>query len=220
MIPPGNLFARVVAHGFAHPARGLYPAIGCPEFRGGWANGPGEEPCCGATDVRLHARICFSFSSSRLHSSVCRGPLAGCYRLLQPGGWGYQTVCNNTGSGGGGGGGNYNATFAFELGPKGTFRNRPLPVHSFAPNPWGLYQVHGNVLEWLEDCSIDATWKSYGNAPSDGSAQTAPDCKAHMLRGGAWDDLPRTLRSATRGNAFHSSRNYAYGFRVARDLER
>jgi formylglycine-generating enzyme required for sulfatase activity len=41
-----------------------------------------------------------------------------------------------------------------------------------------------------------------------------------MLRGGAWDDLPRALRSATRTNAFHTSRNYAYGFRVARDLDR
>lgn len=115
---------------------------------------------------------------------------------------------------------NYDGNFAFNSGPKGEFRGKPLLVDSLNPNPWGLYHVHGNVLEWIEDCSIDATWKSYGNAPSDGSPQTAKDCKAHMLRGGAWDDLPRTLRSATRGNAFHSARNYAYGFRVARDLER
>lgn len=113
---------------------------------------------------------------------------------------------------------NYDGNFAFESGPKGEFRGRPLPVDSFSPNPWGLYQVHGNVLEWLEDCSVDSTWKSYSNAASDGSAQSVPDCKGRMQRGGAWDDLPRTLRSATRQNAFHAERHYAVGFRVARDL--
>jgi formylglycine-generating enzyme required for sulfatase activity len=115
---------------------------------------------------------------------------------------------------------NYDGNYSFNNAPKGEFRGRPLPVDSFVANPWGLYQVHGNVLEWLEDCADDVTWKNYANAPSDGSPQKASDCKARMLRGGAWDDLPRSLRSATRANASQGQKNYAYGFRVARDLER
>ena len=55
-----------------------------------------------------------------------------------------------------------------------------LPVDSFKANPWGLYQVHGNVSEWVEDC-----WNnSYRGAPSDGSPWISGDCSRRVLRGG------------------------------------
>ncbi|MGO9545162.1 MAG: formylglycine-generating enzyme family protein [Rhodomicrobium sp.] len=93
-------------------------------------------------------------------------------------------------------------------------RGKTVPVDSFKPNPWGLYQVHGNVSEWVEDCWHD----SYKGAPQDGSAFTAGECKTRVLRGGSWKLDPRYLRAASRYQDFRVSRFYDYGFRVARTL--
>ena len=88
------------------------------------------------------------------------------------------------------------------------------PAGSFEPNAFGLYDVHGNVYEWVEDC-----WNgSYEGAPADGSAWTSGDCERRVARGGAWDDFPDDLRIALRvGTPADRSDGY-YGFRVARTL--
>ena len=88
------------------------------------------------------------------------------------------------------------------------------PAGSFEPNAFGLYDVHGNVYEWVEDC-----WNgSYEGAPADGSAWTSGDCERRVVRGGAWDDFPDDLRVALRvGTPADRSDGY-YGFRVARTL--
>ncbi|MFZ2154960.1 MAG: formylglycine-generating enzyme family protein [Bradyrhizobium sp.] len=93
-------------------------------------------------------------------------------------------------------------------------RARPLPVQSFAPNPWGLYQVHGNVYDWVEDC-----WnENYDGAPSDGSAWMSGNCSGHVLRGGAFSRSAQTARSAAR-MWFGSPHRLIYmSFRVARTL--
>ncbi len=58
---------------------------------------------------------------------------------------------------------NYDGNFTFGGGKKGEYRQRTVTAKSFQPNTWGLYQVHGNVWEWCEDC-----WnESYHNAPAD-----------------------------------------------------
>jgi len=91
---------------------------------------------------------------------------------------------------------------------------RTVPVDSFQPNPWGLYQVHGNVYEWVEDCWNDG----YADAPTDGSARTSGDCARHVIRGGCFDDPPQNLRAAGRGWASSPGRAMLVGFRVARTL--
>ena len=70
-----------------------------------------------------------------------------------------------------------------------------VPVGTFAPNAFGVYDVHGNVWEWVEDC-----WHySYAGAPADGRAWESGSCNGRMLRGGSWGDgIPGDLRSANR----------------------
>jgi formylglycine-generating enzyme required for sulfatase activity len=89
-----------------------------------------------------------------------------------------------------------------------------VPVHLFQPNPWGLFQVHGNVAEWVEDC-----WnRSYVGAPSDSAAVMTGDCERRVLRGGGWSYRASDIRSAYRESAHKENRYVHVGFRVARDL--
>ena len=68
---------------------------------------------------------------------------------------------------------NYNGNYVYGSGRRGEYRRRTTPAGTFAPNAFGLYDVHGNVWEWVEDC-----WHGdYRGAPSDGSAWTrSADC--------------------------------------------
>jgi formylglycine-generating enzyme required for sulfatase activity len=91
-----------------------------------------------------------------------------------------------------------------------------LPVQSFAPNPWGLYQVHGNVYDWVEDCWND----NYSGAPSDGSPWMSGNCSRHVLRGGAFSRKPQAARSAARIWFGPPNRLVYMSVRVARTLER
>jgi formylglycine-generating enzyme required for sulfatase activity len=94
------------------------------------------------------------------------------------------------------------------------FDRGPVTVNSFKPNPWGLYQVHGNVFEWTEDC-----WnETYSGAPADGSAWTTGDCNFHVVRGGSFDDDEDKLRSAYRRQLATVDAFKHVGFRVARTL--
>ena len=91
-------------------------------------------------------------------------------------------------------------------------------VDSFAPNPFGLYGMLGNVWQWTTDC-----WhRSYVGAPSDGSAWQEAVCSKHVLRGGSWNNVPLFVRSAARSGGSPDGREYDYsslaGFRVARTL--
>ena len=91
---------------------------------------------------------------------------------------------------------------------------RTAEVGSYRSNDFGLYDMHGNVWEWVADCWND----SYVGAPSDGSAWTSGDCGLRVLRGGSWGDIPRYLRSAYRNAITTDFRIINIGFRVARTL--
>jgi formylglycine-generating enzyme required for sulfatase activity len=89
------------------------------------------------------------------------------------------------------------------------------PVGSFKSNPFGLFDVHGNVWEWIEDCYVD----SYADAPIDGSAVVKANCEFRVYRGGGWSVEYRGRRAANRGKYAPDQRYGQLGIRVARDLE-
>ena len=92
--------------------------------------------------------------------------------------------------------------------------DRTAPVGWFAPNAWGLYDMHGNVKEWVRDCWND----HYLRAPADGSAWERGKCSERVLRGGSWYYSPWGLRAAYRGRYYTGGRFISDGFRIARTL--
>ena len=85
------------------------------------------------------------------------------------------------------------------------------PVGSFKTNPFGLYDMLGNVWEWTEDGYHD----SYESAPTDGSLWQSDDGK-HVLRGGSWNSSPQDVRAAIRNGNKSKLRFSIFGFRVVR----
>ena len=90
-----------------------------------------------------------------------------------------------------------------------------VPVGSFAANAFGLFDMHGNVWEWVEDGWHD----DYEGAPSDGSAWTSGgDSPQAVVRGSSWIFVPQILRCARRVWNLPSNRNFDGGFRLVQDL--
>ncbi len=88
------------------------------------------------------------------------------------------------------------------------------PVGSFSANAFGLYDVHGNVSEWVGDC-----WNhDIAVAPTDGSVWSSGDCGYRVLRGGQYFIEPKDIRSAYRHTRPAGSRISVVGFRVARTI--
>lgn len=90
----------------------------------------------------------------------------------------------------------------------------PAPVGRFPANAFGLFDLEGNVSEWVTDCWHD----SYARAPADGSAWVNPGCTQRVIRGGSWASAPDQLRSAFRLAADADTPSARVGFRVVREF--
>jgi formylglycine-generating enzyme required for sulfatase activity len=90
----------------------------------------------------------------------------------------------------------------------------PTPVGQFSANAFGVFDMHGNVGQWVEDCYFD----SLAGIPLDGKARTANDCERHVVRGAGWDSGPAAIRSAARSFGTLPRRDFNIGFRVGRTL--
>ena len=92
------------------------------------------------------------------------------------------------------------------------------PVGSFKPNPFGLYDTAGNVLEWVKDCWHD----NYNVAPTNGSAWKEAGggiCGLRVIRGGSWYTRPEFLRASDWTGLNAGIRDDGTGFRLAQDLD-
>jgi formylglycine-generating enzyme required for sulfatase activity len=110
---------------------------------------------------------------------------------------------------------NYDGNYTYNGSPKGEYRQGTTPAGEFPPNPWGLFDMHGNVWEWVQDVVHD----NYNGAPVTGAAwEEGGDQSRRILRGGSWLYNPRYLRSALRNGFSAALSNDIVGFRVARAL--
>jgi sulfatase modifying factor 1 len=104
---------------------------------------------------------------------------------------------------------NYDGNYPYAGGEKGLYRERTVPVASLPPNPWGLYEMHGNVWEWCADWCGDYPMEPQVNPQG-------PQSGGHrVLRGGSWLLNGRYVRSATRIGYEPGGRDVYYGFRLA-----
>jgi formylglycine-generating enzyme required for sulfatase activity len=130
---------------------------------------------------------------------------AGAYRLLTEAEWEYAAPAGTS------------TKYAFgdiiSTAQANFYGQGVVEVGSFAPNGFGLHDMHGNTAEWVEDCFANG----YDDAPVDGSVYHPGNCSTRMHRGGAWNDVPMLIRSAYRGANDPKDRS-GKGFRVARTL--
>ncbi|GAC1029566.1 formylglycine-generating enzyme family protein [Pseudomonas sp. No.21] len=92
--------------------------------------------------------------------------------------------------------------------------NFTSPAGSFPANAFGVYDMHGNVYEWVADCLHD----SYVGAPTDGSPWMEETCEVVQIRGNDWGEAPIFSRSGNRNALVTTERGDWIGFRVAREL--
>jgi len=108
---------------------------------------------------------------------------------------------------------NFDSRYPYGGAAKGQYIVKTEPVGSYKPNAFGLYDMHGNVWEWVEDIYVKA---GYQGIPADGSANGSNgDPYKRVRRGGGWDSWGKALRSANRGWKNPRDRNQNGGFRVA-----
>jgi formylglycine-generating enzyme required for sulfatase activity len=109
---------------------------------------------------------------------------------------------------------NYDGNYEYAGGgSKGEYRQKTVPVKFFPANPWGLYQMHGNVWEWCQDC-----WENNASTLMDSPKSSNHDCRRRVVRGGSWYTYPFKLRSAFRDYYPSDSCDYSVGFRVVISL--
>ena len=180
---------------------------GCSQKPDDWGWGRGRHPVVG-----------ISWDDAKQYVGWLSRKTGRTYRLLTEAEWEYVARAGTTSAFSWGDHitpqqANYKTTASYAGSPTRKQEVATVEVGRYAPNAFGLYDVHGNAVEWVEDCLNE----TYAGGPADGSAWTSGNCRVRMLRGGAWASDPRTVRSAYRHYFIAATRgNPGTGVRVAR----
>ncbi len=194
---------------------------GCdaPKNSGGWfRKAKYNWRSLGFEQTDRHPVACVSWNDAQAYIQWLNGKSGQRYRLLTEAEWEYAARAGSTSAFSFGDRyitpdiANYDGNYSYDIGRTGEYRAKTVPVDSFIANAWGLYNVHGNVWEWVEDCYKD----SYNGVPHDGNAMHKKECSEYVQRGGSWVESPGYLRSATRDRAGAEFSYNVVGFRLAR----
>nr|VFJ42766.1 MAG: Formylglycine-generating enzyme, required for sulfatase activity, contains SUMF1/FGE domain [Candidatus Kentron sp. FW] len=110
---------------------------------------------------------------------------------------------------------NYNGDYPYMDGKPGQYRKCTVPVASLPPNPWGLYEMHGNVWEWTRDYWYENYQEMPAGDPPEARVDIGPDV-GRVVRGGSWRNVARVVRSAVRDRNKPGDHSSNLGFRCAR----
>ena len=141
------------------------------------------------------------------------------YRLLSEVEWEYVARAGQTGPFGTGNDisskdANFDGKAPYGAGAAGPYLRKTQPVGQYEPNAFGVYDMHGNVYEWVEDC-----WNAdHTGAVGDGSPRTDGDCDFRVMKGGSWVTHGYQARAAARIRYVTDYRYDDYGIRIARTL--
>lgn len=159
--------------------------------------------------TEAHPAVCITWDDAKAYAVWLSRKTGETYRLLTEAEWEYAARAGTAGP----------YVFGNSISTSQANYDRDsgtTRVGQYSANPFGLYDMHGNAKEWVEDCYSS----DYSSQSADGAAKTVRECPSHVVRGGSWCSEPERLRSADRsryssatGNRFND-----IGFRVARDL--
>jgi formylglycine-generating enzyme required for sulfatase activity len=209
---------------------------------GGQADPDGSWQDVGFAQSDSHPVVCVSWQDAQDYTRWLSDRTRHQYRLLSEAEWEYAARAGSASPYPWGPNANHeHANYGADVCCSGIAAGRDAwvntsPVDAFPPNAFGLFDMHGNALEWVEDCLAP----SYADLPVDGSAYRAdvslratgrlaslsgkPACDYRVLRGGDWGNPPAMIRSAYRnwgpppGATLATYRSGGVGFRVAREL--
>lgn len=164
-----------------------------------------------------HPAVCVSWNDAQAYVAWLATITNGKYRLPSEAEWEYAARAGSTGAYWWGDTASMEqANFLGTPTGKTAWRQATVPIKQFAANPFGLYNVHGNVWEWVQDCQHN----NYKTAPINGEAWTTRCASTRRgARGGDWLSPPSMLRSARRSWFEPDLPSFAGGFRIALDLK-
>ena len=110
---------------------------------------------------------------------------------------------------------NFDANYTYNGSEKGTALGKTTPVDTYAPNPWGLHDMHGNVWEWCASIFDD----EYNGLELEDAGYSEDDVSTRVVRGGSFHNVPGGLRSASRNKLRPSYHYLRVGFRIIREVK-